>query len=150
MIRAVIDSDTLLRAVIDTNVLIRAVIRPEGSVGPIAVRFRRGDYLLIYSKPLLDELTEKLNLPRIRDKYNVGERGVQQFLDEVVTGGHSVEPTEKIEVCRDPDDNMLLEAAVAGKADYIVTGDEDLLVLQEYRTIRIMTPAVFLRALDSK
>lgn len=56
----------------------------------------------------------------------------------------------KVTVCRDPDDDMLLEAAVAGNADYIVTGDADLLVIQEYKQIKIVTPRIFLGALDNK
>lgn len=62
--------------------------------------------------------------------------------------GLLVIPQRRIEVCRDRSDNMVLEAAVAGQADYIVTGDEDLLVLRLFEGIRIVEPAEFLRALE--
>ena len=56
-------------------------------------------------------------------------------------------PTREITVSRDPDDNRILEAAVAGAADYIVTGDQDLLVLGEFEGIAIVTPTRFLAIL---
>jgi predicted nucleic acid-binding protein len=58
-------------------------------------------------------------------------------------------PTESVKVSDDPDDDRVLEAAVAGEADYIVTGDDDLLRPGEFRGTRIVTPALFLAILDS-
>lgn len=55
-----------------------------------------------------------------------------------------VEPTETVDVVRDPDDNRLIEAALAGDADVVVTGDQDLLILQAVGKVRIMTPRDFL------
>jgi putative PIN family toxin of toxin-antitoxin system len=52
--------------------------------------------------------------------------------------------TQFFQVCRDPKDNMVLELAVSGHADYIITGDQDLLILDPFRGIRIMTPDAFL------
>lgn len=57
-------------------------------------------------------------------------------------------PLEQIEECRDPKDNKILEVAVEGKADVIVTGDKDLLVLHPFRGIPIIGPAEFLALLD--
>lgn len=54
-------------------------------------------------------------------------------------------PKEKIGICRNPKDNMILETAVASKADFIITGDRDLLALKIYKTIRILTPAGFFK-----
>ena len=53
-------------------------------------------------------------------------------------------PVEKIDVCRDSKDNMILELAVAGKADFIITGDKDLKVLNPFQQIQIISPADFL------
>ena len=54
-----------------------------------------------------------------------------------------IEVTEAIRACRDPKDNRILELAVDGNADFIVTGDADLLVLNSFRGVRILTPATF-------
>lgn len=58
-------------------------------------------------------------------------------------------PTRRITACRDSNDNMVLEAAVAGSADVIVSGDEDLLVLHPFEGIDIIGPAAFIRRIDA-
>ncbi len=60
-----------------------------------------------------------------------------------------VVPTTSIAVSRDPDDNRVLEAAVAGQVDYIVTGDRDLLALRSHAGIRMLTPAQFVEFLPA-
>jgi len=55
-----------------------------------------------------------------------------------------------VKICRDPDDDKLLETAVLGRADCIVTGDQDLLILGSYQRIPILTPAEFLSALEQR
>lgn len=128
----------MIRAVVDTNILIRAVIRPLGTVGPIATRLRTGDYELVISEPLLGELTQKLRLPRIYAKYQLDDKDVEDFLAELVLQGEWGTPARQITACRDEDDNRVLESAVAGNADYIVTSDEDLIVLDPFEGIRIV------------
>jgi putative PIN family toxin of toxin-antitoxin system len=61
----------MMRAVVDTNILIRALIKPYGTVGPVITHLRDGHFVIVYSTPLLNELTIKLALPRIRVKYCV-------------------------------------------------------------------------------
>jgi uncharacterized protein len=137
----------MIRAVVDTNVVIRAMIKPEGTVGPIPGRLRNGDYLLVYSQPLLDELLEKLALRRIREKYKIDEEAVEALLGLLALRGDLVTPSRRVKACRDPDDNAVLEAALAGHARYVVTGDQDLLVLKKFETIRVATPRAFLDVL---
>ena len=66
------------------------------------------------------------------------------FLTKHIRDAEPVIIYERIQVCRDPKDNMILELAVSGNADYIITGDADLLVLNPFRGISIVTPADFL------
>jgi uncharacterized protein len=136
-----------MRAVVDTNILIRALIKPQGTVGPVLGRLVAGDYTLIYSQPLLDELLAKLILPRIRQKYHLTDEAVEQTLAVIALRGERVRPTRSVRVCRDPKDNMLIEAALAGQAEYIVTGDEDLLVLKKFEGTQMVGPRTFLMAL---
>lgn len=137
-----------MRAVVDTNVLVRAVIRPQGTVGPVLLRLRQGEYTLLYSRTLLEELTDVLNRPRIRDKYRLTDQNIQTVVALILLRGEGVTPTERIAACRDPKDDKFLEVAVAGEADVIVSGDEDLLILHPYAGIPIVPPSEFLQMLD--
>ena len=139
----------MMRAVIDTNILIRSLIKPHGTVGPIIPRWRDGDCALVYSAPLVDELVAKLSLPRIRVKYHVGVEEVEALVALIVLRGERVTPTRKVKLCRDPKDDMFIEAALAGEAQYVVTGDDDLLTLKKFETVRFVTPRVFLANLSA-
>ena len=134
----------MIRAVIDTNILIRAIIKPQGTVGPVVTALRSGLFQIVLSKPLLDELTANLILPRIRQKYSLADKDIIDYLTFLAVRAHLVEPKEVVSACRDPKDNMVLEAALAGDARFIVTGDEDLLVLNPFLDIEIVTPSIFL------
>jgi len=136
-----------MRAVIDTNIVIRALIKPQGTVGPVLHRLRQGDYLAIYSEPLLDELLTKLTLPRLRDKYHLGDEAAADMVALLALRGELVKSERKVKVCRDPKDDMFIEAALAGEARYIVTGDADLLTLKKFEAVHFVTPRVFLAAL---
>lgn len=136
-----------MRAVIDTSVVVRAVLRPLGTVGPVLHRLRAGDYVLLYSPGLLAEILEVLRRDRFRTKYGVQEDDIEILLTLIVLRGEEILPSTHIENCRDPKDNQILEVAVDGKADVIVTGDNDLLVLHPFRGVPIVGPAEFLARL---
>ena len=133
-----------MRAVVDTNILIRALIKPEGSVGPILSRLAAGEFVLVLSEPILDEFVATVSLPRIREKYRIDDQAVATVLDLFAWRGLLVIANKKVAVCRDPKDNMFLEASDEAGASWIVTGDEDLLVLGSHGTARIDTPSAFL------
>lgn len=139
----------MMRAVVDTNILIRALIKPRGTVGPVLTQLAAGKYVIVYSEPILDELIAKLVLPRIRNKYAIDDQTIETTVALLALRGELVYPTRQVKVCRDPHDDMLIEAALAGNAAYVVTGDEDLLVLKKYETVRMVTPRAFLAALQN-
>lgn len=138
----------MIRAVIDTNLIIGAVIKPEGAVGPILRRLRDGGYTLLYSEPLLIELADVLNRPRIRQKYGLSAQDIETVLALILLRGEAVSPARRIDICRDPKDNVILEVAVDGNANVISSGDKDLLSLREFEGIPIVVPAEFLRRLE--
>jgi putative PIN family toxin of toxin-antitoxin system len=138
-----------MRAVVDTNILVRAVIQPAGAVGPVLMRLRQGDYTLLYAQLLLEELVDVLNRPRIRDKYQLADQDIQAVIGLILLRGEAVLPQERITACRDPKDDKFLEVAVAGEADVIISGDDDLLVLHPFAGIPILSPSAFLRMLDA-
>ncbi len=138
-----------MRAVVDTNILVRALIRPQGTVGPVLLHFRRGDYTLLYSEATLGELIDVLNRPRIRDKYGLSDEDIHTVVAFILLRGEYVVPQVSITACRDPKDNKFLEVAVSGQADVIVSGDEDLLVLSPFRGIPVISPREFLDMLSA-
>ncbi|MCI0416423.1 putative toxin-antitoxin system toxin component, PIN family, partial [bacterium] len=94
-----------MQAVVDTNILIRALIKPDGTVGPVLRRLNAGNYILVYSEPLLKELLAKLLLPRIRDKYHINDEAVEALLAVMALRGQLVVPDRAIRICRDPNDD---------------------------------------------
>ena len=139
-----------MRAVVDTNILVRAVIKPHSTVGPVLLRLRHGDYTLLYAQSLLEELIDVLNRPRIRDKYRLTDQDIQTVVSLILLRGEAVVPQERTTACRDPKDDKFLEIAVAGGADVIVSGDQDLLVLHPFAGIPILQPAAFLQMLGAE
>jgi putative PIN family toxin of toxin-antitoxin system len=140
---------SVIRAVVDTNILIRALIKPRGTVGPVLAHLAESQYTIVYSEPMLDELIAKLALPRIREKYGIDQETIETTIALLAIRGELVHPTQPVKVCRDPKDDMLIEAALAGGAEFLVTGDEDLLVLKKYGTVQVITPRTFLAVVEN-
>ena len=126
-----------MRFVLDTNVLVSAVLFEHSK--PAQVLFSvlgQGEILL--SADLVNEIHEVIYRKKF-DRYISNEQR-DAFLTALVQTGILIEITETIYVCRDPKDNMVLELAVSGRADVIVSGDDDLLVLHPFRGISILAP----------
>lgn len=140
----------MIRAVIDTSILIRAIIKPRGTVGPILQGLRNANCQLVFSDPLLAELADVLARPRLPAKYGLTTEDVATVLSLILLRGEPVVPARRIGACRDPNDNMVLEAAVAGQVDAIVSGDNDILTLKSFEGIPIIAPAAFLKMLKSR
>ena len=133
------------RVVLDTNVLISAVLSPLGK--PFAcLSWVLDNATLIVSRELLDEVETRLARPKF-SKY-VDESRRRAFVADLALSAVQVEIPGTLRVCRDPDDDKLLEVAVIGRADCLVTGDQDLLILNPFQGIPILTPAGFLAILS--
>jgi len=131
-----------LRIVLDTNVVVSALLLSD-SVPRQAFDKAIDDGEALISTPVLIDLAEVL----ARDKLNkyLSEQERMRFLVALLKASELVGITEQIHDCRDPSDNKFLELAVCGNADVIVSGDDDLLVLNPFRGIAILTPRDFLR-----
>ena len=136
-----------MRAVIDTGVLVSAMIKPAGAKGEVLHALRDGQLTTIYSTDILVEIIEVLGRPAFRTKYHIMPEDITALVNLVRLRGELVTPQKKIYACRDPKDNKFLEAALAGEADCIVSGDADLLVLTPFEDIPILRPAEVLAKL---
>ena len=137
----------MIHAVVDTNILVRSIIKPYGSVGPILRELQQGSYRYLYTPALLGELVDVLSRPRLSRKYGITLEDVRTVTRVLLRQGREVHPLHEVVACRDPDDDKFLTAAVAGGADLIVSGDQDLLTLHPFEGIPIVEPAGFLRRL---
>ena len=138
----------MIRAVADTNVLVSAAIKPRGEAGRVLAHWQNGEFTLLYGTALLEELIDVLNRPHLRDKYRLTPHYLHLFLGVIRIRGEKVEPTHRVTVCRDPHDDMFMDVALNGEADYVISNDNDLLVLSPFEDIQIITPSAFLRQLE--
>jgi putative PIN family toxin of toxin-antitoxin system len=128
-----------VRAVFDTNVLV-AALAVEGICSKILTRGRKRQFYLIACSIILQEFEHVLI-----KKFSATRNEVRNALQIVLEVIHSVvRPSQSVQsVCRDPDDDAILACALEARADYLVTGDVDLLELKIFKGIRIVTPRNF-------
>jgi uncharacterized protein len=134
-----------VRALLDANVLISAAIRPRGTPGLIiSALIDREAFELVLSPSILREVEAAMKLPKIRKYLRDANEAVLWLADLAALADLASDTGRAKGVCRDPDDDAVLSAAVEGRAQTIVTGDDDLLALEEYEAIAIVTPRAFL------
>ena len=125
----------------DTNVLVSALLLPKSKPRSSFDRALRNGRLLI-SAAVLAEAYEVLS--RRRFSRYINEEDARNFIAALTREAELVDVKVKISASRDPKDDKLLELAVSGRATHIVTGDSDLLALDPFQGIRILTPSSFL------
>jgi uncharacterized protein len=130
------------RCVVDTNVLISALLRPGGQTAQTLEAIRAVNGVLLFSDENFAELATRLM--RAKFDHYVEPALRQRFLADIAGVGEWVAISGVLKACRDPDDDKFLETAIAGEADCLVTGDGDLLALDPFRGMRILTPRAFL------
>jgi putative PIN family toxin of toxin-antitoxin system len=135
-----------LRVVVDTNVWVSGLILPESTPGRVLAAAQRGDFELVVSWSLVEEIADVLSRPKL-ERYEISEGLIASLLQFVAPAL----PTIELEVeLRDPDDAHVVEAAISGAADAIVTGDRGLLEDDDLRTwlaergVGLHTPASLL------
>jgi len=128
---------TSSRFVLDTNVLVSAALFRQSKPSSVLREILNTGKLLVSLK-ILEELRNVLNREKF-DRY-ITAKDRRDFLAGLIRRSILVEPAIVITRCRDPKDNMVLELAVSGEANFIITGDEDLLVLNPFQSIQIVTP----------
>ncbi|MEI6328157.1 MAG: putative toxin-antitoxin system toxin component, PIN family [Pseudanabaena sp. ELA645] len=130
-----------IKIVLDSNVILSAALfkqsTPRQALDKAAVSGQ-----ILMSSEILGELQDIFNRPKF-DKYS-SKQVRNEFLNDFLTVVENVEIVQKITICRDRKDDKFLELAVNGKADYIITGDQDLLVLNPFQDIAIISVSDYL------
>jgi uncharacterized protein len=128
-----------MKIVVDTNVLISAFVF-GGNAERVLEHVLASEELVI-SEFILNELKRVLN-----EKFDISDDKVNRILTSLSQVALVLSPDIPMPtVCRDPDDNNILQLAAFASADFIVTGDKDLLILNSFRTTTIVSPTTFLQ-----
>lgn len=136
-----------MRYVFDTNVIVSALLFESGKPAK-ALQYALANGEVLLSLDLLEELNEVLG----RERFNryVTSEDREEFLEALVEQAVLVEITENVQECRDPKDDKVLELALNGEAQYIISGDRDLLVLHPFRDVLVIAADEFLKMIESE
>ncbi|TRZ93189.1 MAG: putative toxin-antitoxin system toxin component, PIN family [Dehalococcoidia bacterium] len=118
---------------VDTNLLVSGFISPLSHPREIERYWRRGEFILVTSYEIIEEVNRVLHLPRIQGKYHLAESDIQVFVLTLTHQAHCVAGGLILrDVAPDPGDDKIISCAVEAQADLIVTGDKALQKLGEY------------------
>lgn len=131
-----------MRCVVDTNVFVSAAMFPD-SIPSQAVRRVLNREVMLVSEPTLDELMEVLFRPKFDFYVNRKERAL--FVAQLGSVAEVIPIIQLVRECRDPKDDKFLEVALNGRADLIVTGDANLLLMHPWRNVEILSPLDYLK-----
>ena len=129
-----------MKVVFDSNIFISALLFPGGRADAAVAKILDGIDDLVISRPIIDEVLSVLASKFSRDREELSRVAV--LLGEM---GEIVEPTVRLNILRDEPDNRILECAVEGKAEAIVTGDKAMLAIRVYEGIRLITLVDYLK-----
>lgn len=137
--------------VFDTQVFLRALINPKSVCGRLVFDWQP-DYGLHTTEKINFEVLDVLNRPSIRAKFPQITDALVKLITLVLGLASQVEikPEDIEPICRDPKDDIFLACAKAANADYLVTEDNDLLVLQQHHATQIVNVAAFLSVLEQR
>ena len=134
-----------MKVVLDANVFVSALISSRGAPRQIVDQWRAEAFEHLTSEAILQEVGRVLRYPKIAALHRLPEEELLEFMALLREESHMVPTTETLAVSPDETDNRYLECAVAGDADYLVTGDKrHLLPLAEYGGVRVVSPMTFL------
>jgi putative PIN family toxin of toxin-antitoxin system len=129
------------KVVLDSNIFISFLISHKPPISTILGLWQRGDLAVCYSPEIVDELERALKYPKIRKLISDSES--ESLIDAVKTLGILVIPSESVGVCRDKEDNKYLEVCQESGSNFLISGDNDLLALKEFKNVKIISPREF-------
>jgi putative PIN family toxin of toxin-antitoxin system len=130
-----------MRIVLDTNVVVSGFLW-KGKPSELLGRLDSGEGELLLSVDILEEIERVLEDEKLKPIIERSEQSVKVMMNKIYSMAYIINPRIKLNVIQvDPTDNKVIECAVEGKADYIVSGDRHLLNLREYKRIKIVKAA---------
>lgn len=140
-----------LRVVIDTNILISGLLGRTNAPSSHILQLMRTQQIMVVTSPfILEEVAEVINRERIVKLTHMDQQTRKSFIEELLARCSITEGNPLLlQGSRDNKDNKFLACAVEGSVNYIISGDDDLLVLKEFEGIKIVTPREFLEFLKN-
>lgn len=134
----------MIKVVLDTNVVISGTFW-TGKSFKILEMATGGDITMVISKPIIEEYDREIHSDEIVEKTDLNDKARRRAVHRIIQSSVVVEPSRHFEIVEDdPDDDKFIDCAVEGKADYIVSQDKHLFVLEEIKGIQILKPGEFL------
>ena len=138
-----------MKVVLDANIYVSSMVNNQGNPKRIMAMWEQGDFDVLVSEPIIDEVGRVLRYPRIVKRHKQDEAAIERFLKLLAREAVIVEPAEVLDVVqKDESDNRYLECALEGKAQYVVSSGQHLLKVSEYMGIIILPPAAFVALLE--
>ena len=139
------------KVVLDSTVLVSSFLAKTGVSAELLYKAKDGGFDMFLAEEILEEVQRALlQYQKIRKRYHYSDQTVIQFVQNLRIVAHLITELPSIEVVNsDPNDNMVVACALKAQADYIVTRDNDLLSLENYEDIKVVTPEKFMGILRS-
>lgn len=140
------------KVILDTNVLISALVF-DNIPEQVLIKILQNEHTLSFSMQTDQEFKSKIYSGRIdqilaKSKRDLSQEQVDTFIDLLEQNSEVTTVSLRLDICRDPKDNMFLELAKTVSADYLITGDKDLLDLKKFENTKILKPSEFLALLE--
>ncbi|MFH1562153.1 MAG: putative toxin-antitoxin system toxin component, PIN family [Nitrospirota bacterium] len=143
----------MLTAVIDTNLLISSMINPFGFPARLINLLRIGRFQIVYCREMVNEFIEVTQRVKFSKKYGITREEVNGLLKILHGRGKEIRIRGDLQLCRDTKDNMFIETSISGKAEYVVSRDDDikrdLVLIDELSKhgVKLITVSQFLKIL---
>jgi putative PIN family toxin of toxin-antitoxin system len=136
----------MLRVVLDTNVLVSSVLSKKGAPAVLMQAWSDRLFDLVISETIIAETKRVLSGHRLKQPYNISDDRIVRLVELLRKNSILVPGSAAVAgaVPADPSDEMFIAAALDGNADVIVSGDKDLLEIESFRGVAIITPRQFL------
>ena len=138
-----------MRVVLDTNVIVSAFLSPHGAPARLFQQYQRDVFALVVSEPILTEYQQALNYPKVQRHHQMDKEEVASVIEELRRAAVFVTPHNPVNpALADRDDVKFFACAVAGDAEYIVSGDRLVQDVGTYQGIQVLSPSLFLTVLE--
>ena len=145
-----------LVALLDSNVWVSAFLKPSAPPGQVVDAWRRDQFIVVTSLSQLAEIADVLVRPRLLRRFKYPPLDAEIYVRLIAARANVAETFGTLKICRDPDDDAILEAAIHGKSQYMVTRDDDLkrdldlIKMARRNRVRVVSVRHFLRRLSSR